>query len=144
LYVVAAFTSVGILIALYPVVRVENSALAIGAVVFRAIEAVFYMVAVLCLLSLVVVGQKIVNVASDQQTAMRVVGGIFLNLLERAALLGVVSFCVGSFLYYWIFPITGYTILILQVAIQEMILTLWLIIRGFRGSERESDSTSSH
>ncbi|MEO7397580.1 MAG: DUF4386 domain-containing protein [Ilumatobacteraceae bacterium] len=51
LYLVAAVTSVGIAIALYPMLKKINAPLALGSVVFRTIEAVFYTVAVVSLLS---------------------------------------------------------------------------------------------
>ena len=52
LYLIAAGSSVGIAIALYPLLRRINPALALGSVVFRTIEGVFYTAAVVSLLSL--------------------------------------------------------------------------------------------
>jgi hypothetical protein len=52
LYLIAAGTSGGVAIALYPVLKKVNAALALGSVVFRTIEAVFYTVAVVGLLSI--------------------------------------------------------------------------------------------
>src|SRR5512143_1328246 len=49
LLLVAAFGSVGIAVALYPVLKERNAGLAIGSVVFRTIEAVMYSVAVVSL-----------------------------------------------------------------------------------------------
>jgi hypothetical protein len=57
LYLVAAFASAGIAIAMYPVMKRSSAGLALGSVVFRALEAVFYMVEVVSLLSLLTLGQ---------------------------------------------------------------------------------------
>jgi hypothetical protein len=58
LYLIAAFASVGIAIALYPVLKEWNAGLAIGSVVFRTVEAVFYMVAVVSLLSVLTLSRS--------------------------------------------------------------------------------------
>ena len=59
LYLIAAGGSVGTAIALYPVLRKFNAALALGSVAFRTIEAVFYTAAVVCLLSILTLGQEL-------------------------------------------------------------------------------------
>jgi hypothetical protein len=164
-YIVEALTSASIPLAMYPILKQKNAVLALGSVVFRSIEAAFYLIAVLCLQSLITIGQNIEALPGDQQTTHYVVGNFLLKLREHATLLGVVSFCVGSLMYYYIFlrtrliplwlsvwgvlaailmliasalslfsdnPITGYTILVLPIAVQEMALAVWLLARGFR------------
>ena len=58
LLLVAAFGSAGIAIAMYPVMKESNTGLALGSVVFRALEAVFYMVGIVSLLSLLTLSQQ--------------------------------------------------------------------------------------
>jgi hypothetical protein len=164
-YIVAALASASIPLLMYPILKRKSAALALGSVVFRSIEAVFYLVAVLCLQSLIGIGQSMTAQPGDQQSAYYLLGSYLLKLREHATLLGVVAFCVGSLMYYIIFlrtrltplwlslwgilaailmliacglslfsdnPITGYTILVFPIAVQEMALAVWLIARGFQ------------
>jgi hypothetical protein len=172
LYIIAAFSSAGIAITLYPVLKGVSASLAIGSVVFRAIEAVFYMVAVICLLSLVSLSQRVISADAVERTSLLSVCNLLLTLREHATLLGVFSFNVGAFMYYYLFfqarliprwlsgwgifavvlmmvacvlallgdhPITGYTFLVLPIALQEIVLAVWLMVKGFRMPTIESD-----
>jgi hypothetical protein len=176
LYIIAAFTSAGIAIAMYPVLKGVSASLALGSVVFRAIEAVFYMVAVICLLSLVTLSQQFISGGAAERSSLLPVGNLLLNLREHATLSGVFSFNVGAFMYYYLFfqsrliprwlsgwgifavtlmmvacvlalfsdrPITGYTFLVLPIALQEIVLAVWLIVRGFSMPTIESDSAGA-
>jgi len=167
LYLIAAFTSVGIAIAMYPVMKESNTTLALGSVVFRAVEAVFYMVAVVSLLSLVTLSQQFTTAGSADLSSLQAVGGFLLSLRGNATLLGVFAFSLGAFMYYYLFfqsrliprwlsgwgivaiilmmtacvlslfsgnPITGYTLLVIPIALQEMVLAFWLIAKGFNPS----------
>ena len=58
---IAAAASASIAISLYPVLRKYNEGLALGAVGFRLIEGVFYIVGVVCLLSLLTLSQEFVR-----------------------------------------------------------------------------------
>ena len=58
LYLIAFFASAGIAVAMYPVMKQWNAGLALGSVVFRALEAAFYMVGLVSLLSLSTLGQQ--------------------------------------------------------------------------------------
>jgi len=160
LLLVAAGTSVGIAIALYPVMRPVSGAVALGSVVFRTIEAVFYTVGVVSLLSIL----RLAAAPAADQAISDGLAGAFASLRDHASLAGVFAFCTGGLLYYALFfrarllprwlsgwgvvgallmltacvlavftdrPITGYTPLIAPIAVQEMVLAAWLLVKGF-------------
>jgi hypothetical protein len=160
---VAAFACAGIAVAMYPVLKRTATGLALGSVVFRTLEAVMYMVAVVCLLSLSTLGQASVAAGADQ-AALGAVGGLLLSLRDHAALAGVFAFSLGAFLYYlalfqsrliprWLSgwgiaaigllvamaglalfagrPVTSFPLLAIPLFLQEMVLAVWLIVRGF-------------
>jgi len=176
LYLIAAFTSVGIAIAMYPVMKGSNTGLALGSVVFRTIEAVFYMVAVVSLLSLLTVGQQFATAGAADRSSLQAVGGLLLSLRNQATLLGVFAFSLGAFIYYYLFfqsrliprwlsgwgivatilmmtacvlslfsgnAVTGYILLVIPIALQEMVLAVWLIAKGFNPSEIASKSAKA-
>jgi hypothetical protein len=172
-YLIAAFTSVGIAILMYPVMKGLNAGLALGSVVFRTVEAVFYMVAVVSLLSLVTLSQQFTTAGASNRSSLQAVSGFLLSLRGHATLLAVFAFSLGAFMYYYLFfqsrliprwlsgwgivatilmmtacvlslfsgnPITGYTLLVIPIALQEMVLAVWLIVKGFSLSAIEPES----
>jgi hypothetical protein len=167
LELIAAGTSVGIAIALYPVLKQWRAGLALGSVVFRTIEAVMYIVGAVSLLSLAPVGLQLTRAASADRAALQAMGDALLGVRQEAILAGVFAFCVGALMYSYVFyqsrliprwlagwgivaellmllaclaalfsrtPVTTYTLLILPIALQEMVLAVWLIVRGFGSS----------
>jgi len=175
LYLIAAGGSVGIAIALYPVLKEFNAALALGSVVFRTIEAVFYTAAVVCLLSILTLGQELATAPAADRAAYQTVGDSLLATREHAALAGVFAFSVGAFMYYVVFyrsrlvprwlpgwgmagaalmmtacllalfsnsPVTGYVLLALPIAVQEMVFAVWLLVKGFSPSPLPSTMSS--
>ena len=96
---IAAATSAGIAIALYPVLRRWSAGVALGSVVFRAIEAVMYALGAVCLLALPAVSQPLAGSSADR-AASHAAGGAFLALRQEAILAGVFAFAVGALLYY--------------------------------------------
>ncbi len=164
LYMIAAGTSVGIAIALYPLLRTINAGLALGSVVFRTIEAVFYTVAVVNLLSILSLSQQFAAAPAANRAPVAAAADALVSAREHAALVGVFAFCTGALMYYALFyrsrlvprwlsgwgiaavlsmmiacllalfgnhPVTGYTLLILPIGIQEIVLAAWLLIKGF-------------
>jgi hypothetical protein len=166
-YLIAAFTSVGIAISLYSVLKKWNTGVALGSVVFRTIEAVMYIAAVVSLLSLVTVSRQFANAGTADLASFQAIGDSLRSVREHATLVAVIAFSLGAFMYYYLFfqsrliprwlsgwgiaasvlmlaacllalfsdsPVTGYTLLILPIAVQEMVLAVWLIVKGFNSS----------
>jgi hypothetical protein len=145
----------------------SNAGLALGSVVFRALEAVFYMVEVVILLSLLTLGQQFTTAGAADRTVLQAIGNLLVSLRDQAALVAVFAFCVGAFMYYYLLfqsqliprwlsgfgivaiilmmaacvlslfsgnRITSYIPLAAPIAVQEMVLAVWLIVKGFNPS----------
>jgi hypothetical protein len=167
LHLIAAGTSVGIAIALYPLLKKVNAALALGSVVFRTIEAVFYIVSVVSLLSIL----HLATAPADNPAAIHEIADSLLSMRDQSTLAAAFAFCVGALMYYTLFyrsrlvprwlsvwglagallfmsacllalfrdsPVTGYTFLILPIAVQEIVFALWLLVKGFSPSPHTS------
>jgi hypothetical protein len=167
LLLVAAFGSVGIAVALYPVLKERSAGLALGSVVFRTIEAVMYLVGAVSLLTVLSVSQQFATAGGADRAGLQTLGNALVSLKEHAAVPGVFAFCLGCLLYYALFfqtrliprwlsgwgivaiglmlvacglavfndrPVTGYALLAAPIGLQEMVLAVWLIVKGFNAS----------
>jgi hypothetical protein len=167
---VAAGTSAAIAVTLYPVLKRWSGSLALGAVVFRAIEAVMYSVGAVSMLSLLTVAQQFTNAAPANRAWFQAIGDALLGARAEAVLAGVFAFGLGALMYYSVFyrsrlvprwlsgwgivaellvlvaclsalfsrnPVTSYTILILPIAVQEIVMAVWLITRGFSSADHD-------
>jgi uncharacterized protein DUF4386 len=169
---IAAVASASIAIALYPTLKRYNETLALGAVGFRLIEGVLYIVGIVGLLSLLTVSQQsqLFRILSLYPSYFQTLGESLLAgyhwVYYGAA---VLAFCIGALMYYITFyqtklvprwlsgwglggvtllaagailvmfgvvaPLsTPHVIFALPIAVQEMALAVWLIIRGFNPS----------
>lgn len=99
---IAAGASVGIALAMYPVLRPWGRGLSLGSVAFRAIEAVLYVVAIVSALALVDLGQRFEAGITTHRTSFLAVGGSLLDVRDQANLAAVMAFCVGACMYYWL------------------------------------------
>jgi hypothetical protein len=73
MYLIAAGTSVGIAIALYPLLKWAGPALALRSVVFRTIDAVFYTVAVVSLLAIQSLSQVLAPGPADSRAPSQLI-----------------------------------------------------------------------
>jgi hypothetical protein len=167
---VAAFACASIAISLYPILRKHNEGLALGAVGFRLIESVFYIVGAIGLLILLTLSQEFVKSGVSSLSYFNSLGVLILAGYHLASNVGsVLAFCIGASLYYLIFyktrlvpkwlslwGLVGTSLLIvailmvmfqiiepfstpqiilaLPIAFQEMVLAVWLIVKGFNTS----------
>ena len=165
LQLIAAGASVGIALAMYPVLRTWGRGLSLGSVVFRTMEALLYILSIVSVLSLLGVGKRFVDADAAQRASLQAVGDSLLIVRDQANLVAVMAFGIGALMYYYLLylsqlvprwlsgwgilaiiltlvacllalfghhPITTYTLLVLPIAVQEIVLAVWLIARGFR------------
>jgi Domain of unknown function (DUF4386) len=97
---VAAGASAGIAISLYPVLRKRSEGLALGAVVFRAIEAVMYAVGAVITLSLPGVARQYAQAAAPGHGGIQAVGDALAGVRQDAILAGVLAYILGALMYY--------------------------------------------
>ncbi len=102
LQIIAAGASVGIALALYPVLRTWGRGLSLGSVVFRTIEALLYIVAVVSALSLLGVAQRFLAADAAQRASFQAVGDSLLDVRDQANLAAVMAFSVGALMYYYL------------------------------------------
>jgi hypothetical protein len=169
---IAAAASAGIAISLYPILKKYNEGLALGSVGFRLIEAVFYLVAALGILSLLSLSKEYASAGSTAASTFQILGTSMHSVSIWAGfVLGVISFCLGALMYYYVFYqsklvprwLTGWgfiaialllimvlsimfdkepvkepsgirMLLAVPIALQEMVLAVWLIVKGFNPS----------
>jgi len=89
LHLIGYAACVGIAVALYPVLIRWNAGLALGSVLFRTLEAAFYMVGLACVLSLLTLAQQFTSAVAADRAALQAVGDALQSVHNRAALLGV-------------------------------------------------------
>jgi Domain of unknown function (DUF4386) len=167
LWIISAFTGGGIAIAMYPLLKERNAGLALGSVIFRTIEAAFYLVGKVSLLSLLTLSQQFGTAGAADGPVLQAIGNLLVSVYDHAALVAVFAFCVGAFMYYYLLfqsrliprwlsgfgivaiiammaacvlalfsgnRITSYIPLAAPIGVQEIVLGVWLIVKGFNPS----------
>jgi hypothetical protein len=88
---VAAAASAGIAISLYPVLRKHSEGLALGSVVFRAIEAAMYTVGAVITLSLPGLARQYAQAAAPDHGGIQAIGDALVGVRQDAILAGVLA-----------------------------------------------------
>lgn len=99
-YLIAAVTSVGIAVSLYPLLKPRHTALAMGAVVFRTVEAVFYTVGVVTLLTIGSLARNVAAGEASNRSATQSIADALVSIHDHASAGAVFAFCIGGFMYY--------------------------------------------
>lgn len=158
LVLIMGFSLAMIPVVLFPVFRKYNEALALGAVLFRgALETILYIAVALCWMLLVSAAQNPVGAAA--------IGGLLQSAEDWIVHLLAITFSMGAFMVYglfyiskliprwlsvWglvgavlylvvpllaIFGLDQFGALMAPLGVQEMVLAVWLIVRGFSRAE---------
>jgi hypothetical protein len=165
----SAFASASIAIWLYPVLKKQHAALALGSVGFRVMEGMLYIVGMVGLLALLPLGQEYAKAAGSNAASFLASGTVLLAVRKWAGVFAVIAFSIGAMMYYSVFfqsrlvprfisgwgilgaalslaaalltmfgriiPFTPvFMILNLTILVQEMVLAVWLIVKGFSPS----------
>lgn len=146
---------------LFPILRKYNEALALGAVVFRgALEAVLYIAIVVSWLFLLTVSQEYVKAGAPAASQFQTLGTLMLKASDQIGIILDIVFSLGALMIYYLFyrskliphwlsvwGLVGamlyltsglldmfgldFGILEAPLALQEMVLAVWLIVKGF-------------
>lgn len=160
-------------VVLYPVIKKYNETLALGAVVFRsALELVSYMGVVISWLFLLTLSQKYVSAGTPEVSSFQLMGTMLLELTSQIGNMLDIVFSIGALIIYYVFyktkliptwlsiggligailylasPILnmfGFDFEFIQffLAVQEMVMAVWLIVRGFNPSAIASLSAAN-
>ena len=147
---------------MYPLFKKQNEALALGAVVFRGpLEAATYILMVVSWLLLIVVSQESANAADA--SSFQALGAVLLRANNMINPVLEIVFSLGALMFYTLFYqtrliprwLSGWGIvgaivylaggvlalfgtnlefLLALLGVQEMVMALWLIIKGFNPS----------
>ena len=155
-------------VVLFPIFKQYNEALALGAIVFRgALEAFAYIGIVVAWLVLLFLSQEFVRAGAPMASYYQSLGSVALTTADWLNKILAIIFSLGALMIYSIFyqsqliprwlalwgligailylvqpllAMFGFTVelLLAPLALQEKVLALWLIIRGFSSMPRLS------
>lgn len=151
-------------VVLYPVFKEYSQVLALGSLVFRGVlEAVTYIAIVISWLLLLALSQEYVKADAPDASHFHTMGSLLLEAVDRIGQILAIVFSIGALMMYCIFyqsnliprwlsvwglagamlylsvPLSGMFGAVLEIlyaplAVQEMVLAVWLIVKGFNSS----------
>lgn len=146
---------------MFPIFKEKNEALALGAVVFRGpVEAVLYILTSISWLMLISLGKEFVAAGAPVGSHFQNFGAVLVQSGTQINQILEIVFSLGALMFYTLFyqtrliprwlslwgvigavlyHIAGWTdlfgmdmgVLIFPLALQEMVMALWLIVKGF-------------
>ncbi|MCD6474830.1 MAG: DUF4386 domain-containing protein [Anaerolineaceae bacterium] len=146
---------------MYPIFKKHNESLAVGYVVFRgALETIIYITMVVSWLVLIVLSQEFVKAGIPNSSSFQLLGTVLLSVGDRINPVLQIVFSLGALMFYllwyqskliprWLsvwglvgvalYFVAGISalfgvdseILVAPLALNEMVLAIWLIVKGF-------------
>jgi hypothetical protein len=169
-FFILAVALVGIAIVMYPILKQHNEALALGYVAARIAEGVLFIVAILTILTLSTLSQEFVEAGAPGDSYFQTLGDLLLAVRHYAYnVLWPIIIGLGGLMFYYVlyqsrlvprwlsvwgligaplFPVAwlslfGPTIsgpFLVPLVVNEMVLAVWLIAKGFNPSATASGS----
>jgi hypothetical protein len=163
-FFILAVSLAGIAIVIYPILKKHNEALALGYVGARIVEGVLFIVAILTILTLYKLSQNFVKAGAPDASYFQTLGELLLAVRYWAYnVLWPITLGLGGLMFYYLlyksiliprwlsvwgligaplFPVAwlslfGSTIsgyFIIPLVVNEMVLAVWLIVKGFNSS----------
>jgi hypothetical protein len=155
---------VGIAVVIYPILKMQNETLALGYVAARIVEGVLFIVAILAILTLWTLSQESVKAGAPDASYFQTLGESLLAVRHWAYnVLWPITLSLGGLMFYYLlyqskliprwlsvwgligallFPVAwlslfGSTIsgpFLLPLVVNEVVLAVWLIVKGFNPS----------
>lgn len=149
---------------MFPIFRKYNEALALGSIVFRGpLEAVIYIAVVISWLLLLTVSHEYVKAGAPDASHFQTLGTLLLKATDQIGSILDIVFSLGALMIYYLFyqskliprwlSVWGligailylasglfamfsvdFGMLEASLAVQEMVLAVWLIVKGFNSS----------
>jgi len=168
-----ALAVLGIPVMLFPILKKQNEAGALGFLGLRFIESVITILRTICLLSLVTLSQDFVQAGAPDASYYQILGTLLLAARDWAFMLGpglvfALSALVLNYILYqsqliprWLsgWGLIGGTLmfasyllqffsinlefLFVLIGVQEMVFAVWLIVKGFNSSAIASESVKT-
>ena len=169
LILVMGFALAMVPVMLFPIFKKHNETLAIGSIVFRGVlEAVTYIAIAIISLLILTLSQEYVKAEAPDASYFQTTGALLLAAEDWITHILAIVFSIGALIIYYLFyqstliprwlsiwgiiggllylsvPLLGIfgsalDILMAPLAIQEMVLAVWLIVKGFNSSAIASE-----
>jgi len=159
-YAIMAVAVAGIAIVIYPVLKKYDEVLAIGYVGARLVEGIFFAVGVTALLTLITLSQEFVAAGAPDASYFQTGGTLLIAAGDWAYMLGELAFFLSALMLYYLlyktklvpqwlsglgligaimWPVGSLSLVgstysgffYIVIFVQEMILAVWLIVKGF-------------
>jgi len=167
---IMAFALAMVPVVMFSIFKKYNEALALGSVVFRGVlEAAIYIAMVISLLLLLTVSQEYVKAGAPDASHFQTLGTLLLKANDQINSILEIVFSLGALMIYYLFyqskliprwlSVWGligailylaaglfamfsvnFGILLAPLGVQEMVLAVWLIVKGFNPSAIASGS----
>lgn len=155
-------------VVVYPIAKKHNKVLAMGYVVFRgALETVAYFCTVIGWLVLVPLSQEYVKAGAAEVPYIRTLGTVILETINASDCVLITAFSLGAMMFYYLlyqskliprwlsgWGLVGAVLVFVEglvavfgvdwgflwtpLGVQEMVMAVWLIVKGFNPSATEA------